>query len=269
MKLFKILFENKQPRMSLEQAKIIKELYTSIRDVLLTIKKDLESQQIPKNDILQMNKFIHRIYNPSQDVLKKVSKQDKYFLLQISPEYSQVFPDLENGLVIGFKNGTGMEIGSGGGGKKRLLIGIDSFFNEPELNNNNIFKSQLQHELQHLVDTEGNVFTGERNDISHIHDYLSTDGEIGAHAKQFAYLYRKSFPKDTVIDQNKLKPLSDQLENENYGKNFSWYIIFGTPAETLVEQYQISKELANEFNQTYSMYINTIKEYFEYFIKKL
>jgi hypothetical protein len=121
------------------------------------------------------------------------------------------------------------------------------------------YKVSLQHEMQHLVSKGGSDDENEPNKLLRTLKYqVMIQGELEAHAKQYAYMYHKKFKADQQLDFEKFK-------KEFYRKGhvkLDNYINFGEDSERLRKQYNLTPEQYKIMTDGYKTFVTELKKMF-------
>lgn len=128
----------------------------------------------------------------------------------------------------------------------------------------NEFKSMLQHELQHIIDyasdSAGGIVRDEGEEAywKSVIEYLSKSHEIGAHARQAAYIYYKSYSKDEKVDINKLLSINNKML-----KTFEAYLKKFNPQNINKELMFLTNDEKEKAIQANQSFIYLLNEYFK------
>ena len=250
------LFENIEYLSDFEN-KSLKTIYKSIRDILLDFKSQVSIyfQKNPGN--VSISDFIKNNYKKHENV--ELSKELNTLLIdfdKIDTTIKKTFKSLQKYFFIRFivKNeGAALKSKNEPIRIEGLEIGTTKLFNYPV----DALKSSLQHEVQHIANIEKEGFkSGEEEGYL----YLASKKEVDSHAKQFAYLYSKKYPKETSMDLKKLRDI-DMVERSKEKLNL--YLWFMSPdefrkihKEMSDEMYQKIKIAGIEFAQKLKYYLN-------------
>jgi hypothetical protein len=84
----------------------------------------------------------------------------------------------------------------------------------------------VYHESEHIYNPGSDI---EPVDVQETIEYLGNPGEIEAHARQFAYRYRKEFPGEP-FDLAKMKDLAQRIKGTGRGdKHYNYFVSFADP----------------------------------------
>lgn len=255
----KFLNEQEVP-LTPEQNQAIKKLYVIIRDEALNIKKFLlekhpelfKDQKIDANDpkIKTLPGLIRRGYTPTENFKKDING----FVLKNANLFTPFLKEMDQNFTIKFFNDPKMLAAIEGGNLRLNPLGL---FMSSELN----FKSILQHELEHLVHGEEAGERIERGEgdsefYNSVVRYLGGLGEIHAHAKQFAYVYYKTFPQDSSVDIKKLQSVVSKELPDYKGTVESYLLHFAGSTEVSSHYREKEKELAKKASEKFIYQIN-------------
>lgn len=128
------------------------------------------------------------------------------------------------------------------------------------------YKAEIQHEMQHVVDSseEGETEETQPNKLLRTMSYQLQQGELAAHAKAYAYKYFKKFPNDDQLDFDKFK--KEYYKNKDTKLNN--YINFGEDSERLRTQYNLTPEQYNKMIEGYKTFVGLLKRSLLYFKEK-
>jgi len=245
------------------QNQAIKKLYILMRDILKDVvdKAKLSGITSENLNISEFTKFF-RNYKPISKV--KIDKDDSSVgkpTLKVSiPKditeiLSKIRPIID--VVLSCQNtNSNAELNSLNGISFQLVIVMKKILKDFDS-----YKISLQHEMQHAIDKGGSPDEDEPNKLIKTIDYLLNLGELIAHAKQYAYMYYKKFPKDTELDFNKFK--SNFYKKEDTKLNN--YINFGEDSERLRIQYGLTDEKFKQMTDGYKTFVATLIRSFKYF----
>lgn len=260
-----------------QQNQSIKQLYIMIRDILFDLRNQMMAKGLTEFDHEngagawaqfcktfrgeRVNNQWQTVYKPSKysagwadsgcGIIVNIPETIKNVFKNIKTPFYLRFPyeEDEKGGLVQYHDGTTDELRIS---LKHLIEDFDRY------------KLTIQHELQHLVDTGTDIDHSINNVLLKTIKYLCNPGEISAFAKQYAYIYYKSYPNDQELDFNKFK-------NSFYKKNdvnLNNYINFGEDMERLIQKYSLQPKDQQKMKLCYNNFITTLKRSFLYFKQK-
>ena len=245
-----------------EENTSIKQLYITIRDILLDFKSQVSLYYKNNPGNISISDFIKNHYKPFTGVKKSNEVMTLLIDLDsINPTIRKTFKSLQNEFFIRF------QVKSEDAAIKSktdplritgLEMGTTKLFNYPV----DAFKSSLQHELQHIANIEKEGFkSGEDGG----YDYLASSKEVDSHAKQFAYLYKKAHPKETQMDLKKLREM-DMVKKSKDKLNL--YLWFMSPDEFRKQHKEMSDETYGKIKWAGQEFPKKLKYYLDIFNRK-
>lgn len=234
----------------------IKKLYIMLRDIYMDlVQKSQQNNVNRENWKTSFWPFFQKVYQPPPGVVKKVNKM----VIQLPEDLRAIFPDLAKTMDLRFQMEGGATMIEGG---SSLALNIEVL-----LFDTHTLKSYLQHEMQHLVDIGREYNNDQENKLLVNIEYFGDEGEISAYAKQNAYFYYKVFPEDRELDLEKFK--RDVLPKLNsVAQNARIYFRFGEETKELQLKWKVDDEVAKRMVQIYNTFINSLKAYYQRFIRK-
>jgi hypothetical protein len=268
--LLSILFKlNKKAELTKEENQAVKKLYSLIKNEMEKFKKFC-FEELPdlfnKNGIIEeknineakvkIPSLFRRSYTPS-NAFKKDPVLGGLEIKDIS-EFKDKIKQFSESFRVKLVNDSSSGPASNTG--HYLHINPTAIFNTNDLE----FKSILQHELQHLaqseVDEDHKIIRDEGDTEYHksIIRYLGSKHEVDAHAKQYAYIYYKLYPEDNEIDLKKLiKAVNEKVPT--FKKTIESYLIsFKLDNSDISKHYDDSeKEKVQEIRRNFIKKLNT------------
>jgi len=202
----KYLNEREQIEMSPEENQAIKGLYLKIRELVLHFSNWAQENNFDFNTIHPSP--IRKTYNPPVG-FKKAGVE---FSFDVS-NFKKVFPNLSDDFFVKL-NATNPDKKEGGSlhrvGDEIVSMGL----NVKRFDDIQNVKMVIQHELQHLLDWGGDKEEGAEGTegAEGAINYLTSEGEVRAHAKEAAYYFFKTFP-DEDFDVEKIKDVKKKYTN--------------------------------------------------------
>ena len=183
------LNEREQVDMSPEENQALKGLYLKIRELVTHF-----ANWVKENPDLDpsSNKFrgaIRKEYEPPAGF----TKRNYDFSFDVS-EFKSIFPNLSDGFYVTLRPDLDDDTNA-------QLVRLRDEINSMGISTKNIrnisrIKQSIQHELQHILDFGADKGSGAEGTI----DYLTSEGEVRAHAKQAAYYVFKNSPDAKEVD---------------------------------------------------------------------
>ena len=215
------LLDEQGSYLSKDENSSIKSMYKFIRDVLLDMKRQISLHYQKNPGKLSISEFVRRDYRPVDKV--SVSTLPCTLVVdldKVDPLIKKTFKSLQRDFYIR------LEPQSDDAGIKSkiqplriegMVVGTTKLLNFPE----DALKSSLQHELQHIANLEKEeAQPGYENGG---YDYLASRREVDSHAKQFAYLYHKRYPGES-LDIKKLRDLDMAHKSKDKLNLFLWFM---------------------------------------------
>lgn len=256
MLYFKIWLE----QITTEQNQGIKKLYLLVRNILLDIRSQMTQHGFEEfDDAKDFAKFylnFRKVYKLSQNVKGwKGSKIE----IALPEDIKTTFPNIIEPFYISFpfeEDEIGGMVVDNSGKIDELRVNLKYLLDFEK------YKGTLQHELQHIVNIGSEPNHNIDNTLLRMMDYMCNDGEIAAHAKEYAYRYYKMFPKDEKLDFTKFKM-------NFFKKGFTGldnFINLGEDSERLRQKYNISND-NNQMIICYKKFITELLNSFIYYKK--
>lgn len=256
-----------------DQNKAIKEFYIIIRDVLFDLKNQMVSNNLTDFDhedgsdawVRFCKTFRGERVNGAWNTVYKPSKHSRWadrgcgIVIDVPENVKKVFKNIKDPFYLRFpyeEDEVGGLVLYGDGTTDEMRISLKHLMSDFEG-----YKLTIQHELQHLVDVGSNLDHGEDNILLKTMNYQCHAGEISAFAKQYAYLYYKSYPNDVELDFNKFKT---SFYNKNHVQ-LNNYINFGEDIERLVKKYNLSSDQVEKMKSCYGSFVDVLKRSFLYY----
>jgi len=247
----------------------LKKLYVLVRDIVLDVLQKMQAAGLnAESTRSQLVPFLLHVYKSPFPTVKQGSMGA--LRITLPPEYLQVFPNLRSEFDIDFRSNAELEDDSFDAALSRsrmdkkingIKIRMGALFADT-----NTLKSQIQHELQHIVDySESDIDTGKENKALMWLEYLEDNGEISSYAKQCAYLHFKKFPTDSQFDMEKFK--KNALPNNL--SPVTMYIRFGENADALAAKWKLDASVVKRMTDTYQKFVGAINSYYKFFVTSL
>jgi hypothetical protein len=266
-----------------EQNQAIKQLYVMIRDILFDLRNQMTQNNLTNfedaGDWVDFCKKFRgdRVKGPDGNFIwNTFYKPSRYavgwadkgcgIVVNIPDGIKNVFPNIRTPFYIRFP----YEEDEMGG----LVIYPDKTTDELRVSLKHLiqnfegYKITIQHELQHLVDIGTDIDHSIDNVLIRTMNYQCHKGEISAYAKQYAYLYFKNFPNDSVLDFDKFKKTFYNNSNIPQAANLKNYINFGEDSDRIIKQYNLTPQQQQEMKNCYNSFLNLLKSSFSYFKNK-
>lgn len=228
-----------------EQNKALKELYVIISKTYEHIKNWAEQKGYDTSSGSFKIK-VGKEYQPPFNL----KKQNWNILLDVS-KYKSIFPNLADDFYITFKPDVD--------GNAELAIMNNTVqyiaINSSNFNDVIAIKRAIQHELQHIID----FGTIKADGIEGTINYLANIGEVKAHAKEAAYYFHKTFPKETNFDIEKVK---------TYNNKYTNYYNFLTNPEDIVKRKELDPKYVNIMKTAGEKFIKFASYYLSLFKKQ-
>lgn len=258
--------ENAAGYLSDDEDKCLKQIYISLRDILIDFKKQASIYCQKNPGQLSISDFIKNSYRFHKNAKRtgeassiavdfdEIDPLIKKTFKSLQKEFSiKLVPKSEDAAIKSLTQPTRI---------KGMEIGTTKLFNYSEES----FKSSLQHEIQHIanIEKEG-VEKGDFDESAYV--YLASKKETDSHAKQFAYLYRKSYPKDASIDLKKLREMD--MAEKSRGK-LNLYLWFMSPErfKSLKGNENMSDEIYEDIKRSGREFAERLKYYLGLFGRK-
>ena len=253
-----------------EQNRGLKAIYIFIRDILWDFRSKALAAGITQNDLVDYNSLAPKV-NPfwSQYVPPKGTRKNAWAVDVVWPkEYLKIFPDLDPEFRIKIKPlGDTIGLGKGLIGQKvgSLTVSMKSLLDDPDT-----IKSQLQHEVQHIVTYGADVEEegDESKQFMNWFEYFRNDGEMNAYAKQFAYLYYKKFPNDKELDGKKFRETIIPKLTGGPKSALNFYLSCGEKTEAVKAKWKLDDKTTEEIVKMYKTLVQLLAEHFRDFLKK-
>lgn len=263
-KLFKENTKNSE-YLTEDENKCLKLIYISLRDILIDLKKQVSFYFQKNPGQLSISDFIKNHYKTYKNVKKTNSSNSLSIDFdEINPLIKKVFKPLQKDFVINLipkSEGAAIKSLTEPTRITGMEIGTTKLFNYPEES----FKSSLQHEVQHIanIEKEGK----EKGDFDSGYVYLASKKETDSHAKQFAYLYKKNYPKDMSIDPKKLREMN-MVERSKEKLNL--YLWFMNPEQfkNVKGNENMKEDVYEQIKKSGQEFREKLKYYFNLFNKK-
>jgi|7_EtaG_2_1085326.scaffolds.fasta_scaffold05674_3 hypothetical protein len=195
----KLLFENwrgylnerEQVDVSPEENQALKGLYLKIRELVTHFASWIEENPELDPSSGKIKNAIRKEYEPPAGF----TKRNYNFSFDVS-EFKSVFPILSDNFEVTLRPDLDSD-----GSTNAQLVRLKGEISSVEINTKNIrnisrIKQSIQHELQHILDFGADKGEGAEGTI----DYLSSEGEVRAHAKEAAYYVFKNLPDAEEVD---------------------------------------------------------------------
>lgn len=251
--------------LSRDEDKCLKLMYISLRDILIDFKKQASIYYQKNPGQLSIGDFIKNSYRFHKNAKRtgeagaiavdfdEIDPLIKKTFKSLQKEFSiRLVPKSEDAAIKSLTHPTRI---------KGMEIGTTKLFNYSEES----FKSSLQHEIQHIANIEKEGV--EKGDFESGYAYLASKKETDSHAKQFAYLYRKSYPKDESIDLKKLREMD--IAEKSRGK-LNLYLWFMSPErfKSLKGNENMPDDIYEDIKRSGREFAERLKYYFGLFGRK-
>lgn len=266
-----LLEEEKSEEISNLQNKGLRDIYVLLRDALKAIS---DKAIISGTTINNFPQFIKSL--TESDLPINVSKQRNFLTLHIPENLQKIFPALKPTLDIKFTKSNTCALNYINYNDEDDTVNIQNNTNikitditvsiNKLLTNFDKIKPDLQHEIRHIIKVGSEINPDETNLLIQNINYLGNDGEIEAHANEFAYQYFKQFPNDLHLDLNKFyKDVAPNVERLN---NLKTYVKFGSIPRQLQAKYNVNPSYIPQMFSIYNKLIRNMKRFFPLFFKK-
>ena len=260
----KLMLEQLLPEIDLtkEQNLAIKRVYVIFRDLLAELTTSALAMDVTPENCKTTFYKVWQDYEPVHSVGEvKVEKDKKSatptLLIHFPDSIRKFLPKLAKTVQLVIRiaeGGSDGEFNSIKGVQYELVVRLPKMLKDFES-----YKITLQHEMQHLVSKGGSDDEDEPNKLLKAIKYqVMIQGELEAHAKQYAYMYHKKFKADQQLDFEKFKR---EFYKKGNGK-LDNYINFGEDSQRLKTQYNLTPEQYKIMTDGHKTFVAELKKMF-------